>query len=207
MLKDLINYYAACWTRITPHTEQASLIGKFSALLEKPTEYYERNHYNDGHITGSALVVDPELQRVLLTLHAKLGRWLQLGGHADGERNIHSVAMREAEEESGLTDLKFFAYEHILHLPRPTELLDVPIPFDIDIHLIPGNSREPEHFHYDVRFIIIADPQELLKITAESKDLRWFTLDQARQLTSEESMHRQFDKIARLKEILQQHID
>lgn len=206
-MEELLNYYASCWLPQPSDGQDTGLIARFQKLLAGPKGYFERDFYCDGHITGSALVVDANLDKVLLTLHAKLGRWLQLGGHADGDQEIHRVAMREASEESGLNTLQFLPYEHILKPSRPTSLSDMPIPFDLDIHLIPARRTEPEHFHYDVRFLIVANAEEPLQITDESSDLRWFTIAEARRLTDEASMLRQFDKISELREILQPRID
>src|SRR5579859_4895881 len=91
-----------------------------------------RREAREGHFTGSAWLVSADGERVLLTHHRKLGRWLQLGGHADGDTDLAQVALREAEEESGLVGL---AVE--------------PEPFDLDRHRIPARGTEPEHWHYD----------------------------------------------------------
>ena len=163
-----------------------------------------------GHVTGSALVVSRDLSAVLLTLHAKLGRWLQLGGHSDGHPVPAEVAWREVEEESGLTrGLAFLRYEHLLaeEAPTPTAAAAAtaplpPLPFDFDWHHIPARKSEPAHIHYDVRYLITADEREPIQATSESTDLRWLSLEEARRLTDERSMHRQFDKLTWLKERL-----
>ena len=108
-----------------------------------------------GHLTGSAWIVSPGRDHVLLTHHRQVDRWLQLGGHADGDPDILAVACREAAEESGLTRIR----------PLSTEI------FDLDVHPIPARPSTPEHYHYDVRFIFEADPAEPLVISPESKDL------------------------------------
>ena len=149
----------------------------------------------EGHLTGSALVVNSSLTKVLLTHHKKLGMWLQLGGHADGNHKMQEVAMTEAHEESGLTNLSFLNYERdIFGAATP-----VPLPFDLDCHLIPKNAKDPEHYHYDVRYVITAASEVLPIVSEESHDVRWFALDDAREVTQERSMHRQFDKIDWLK--------
>ncbi len=127
-----------------------------------------------GHFTGSAWVVDPARRRTLLTHHRKLDKWLQLGGHADGEPDLLAVALREAQEESGLTRVKAVA----------------PGIFDLDRHLIPARQAEPAHWHYDVRFLFEADPAETLVVTSESKDLAWVDLADVARLNPEESMLR-----------------
>jgi len=73
------------------------------------------------------------------------------------------------------------------------------MPFDFDFHQIPARLNEPAHIHYDVRYLLLADPQEPLLISSESKDLRWFSLEEVRTVTQERSMHRQFNKLAWLK--------
>jgi 8-oxo-dGTP pyrophosphatase MutT (NUDIX family) len=113
-----------------------------------------------GHMTGSAWVVDHEHKHALLTHHRKLNRWMQVGGHADGNRNLLEVAMREAREESGLTSLRALSIE----------------PFDIDIHEIPERGPEPRHLHYDVRFLLEAHREEPLIVSEESHALAWLPL-------------------------------
>lgn len=127
-----------------------------------------------GHITGSAWVLDRERTHALLHHHHKLGRWMQLGGHADGDPDVLGVAMREAMEESGLRDVK----------PISGEI------FDVDIHEIPARDAEPRHFHYDVRYLLEADRLQPLRISSESKELRWARLDEIPGLTEEESVLR-----------------
>jgi 8-oxo-dGTP pyrophosphatase MutT (NUDIX family) len=131
-----------------------------------------------GHLTGSAWIVSPDRTRTLLTHHHKLDKWLQLGGHADGETDLLAVAMREAREESGLTRLRAVAAA----------------PFDIDRHVIPARKNEPEHFHLDLRFMIEADPAEPLVISNESKDLAWVEVARVTSLNPEESMARMVRK-------------
>ena len=130
-----------------------------------------------GHITGSAWVVDPTEENVLLTHHKKLGIWVQLGGHADGEPNVLSVALKEAEEESGISKL----------VPVSHDI------FDIDIHTIPANSSHPEHLHYDVRFAIAAETTEYI-VSDESHDLAWVPIAHMKNVTQEESMLRMASK-------------
>ncbi|ACB75675.1 NUDIX hydrolase [Opitutus terrae] len=134
-----------------------------------------------GHLTGSAWVVDAARQRTLLTHHHKLDKWLQLGGHADGDPDLLAVALREAAEESGLTRLR----------PVSAEV------FDVDRHLIPARGKDPEHYHYDLRFMIEADPSEPLVVSNESKDLAWVNVVDVTRLNPEESMARMVRKTLR----------
>jgi 8-oxo-dGTP pyrophosphatase MutT (NUDIX family) len=132
----------------------------------------------EGHLTGSAWVVSPDRRKVLLTHHRKLRKWLQLGGHADGDGNLLAVALREAKEESGLRRLKV-VQESV---------------FDVDRHWIPGRANEPGHWHHDLRFILEADPGEKLTVTSESKDLAWVDVVSVASLNPEESMARMVRK-------------
>jgi ADP-ribose pyrophosphatase YjhB (NUDIX family) len=196
-LLETINYYDKTWCQDSPryqlHFTSFDIETKnlFRAFVSENPKCFDRSHL-PGHITGSALVVNRDLSKVLLTHHKKLSMWLQLGGHADGHYLTHEVAMTEAHEESGLQNLQFFPYEPkifgLLETPRP-------IPFDLDRHLIPANSRDPEHHHYDVRYLLIAEDDNPPVISEESHDVRWFTLDDARHVTQETSMLRQFSKL------------
>lgn len=137
------------------HPGEAGVVAQFKELLADPGPVYERRRLA-GHFTGSAWLVDGAGKRVLLTHHRKLGRWLQLGGHADGDADLAAVALREAEEESGLSDL-----------------VVEPAIFDLDRHAIPARGEEPEHWHYDVRFVVRANGSEDFAVGEESLDLAW----------------------------------
>ena len=136
-----------------------------------------------GHLTGSAWIVSPDRQRTLLTHHHKLDKWLQLGGHADGDPDLLAVALREAREESGLVNVRAVSGEV----------------FDVDRHWIPARKMEPGHYHYDLRFMIVADPEEKLVISSESKDLAWVEVARVTALNAEESMARMVRKTAALR--------
>lgn len=131
-----------------------------------------------GHLTGSAWILSPDRTRTLLTHHRKLDKWLQLGGHADGDGDLLAVALREAREESGLTGLK---------------VIEASV-FDVDRHWIPGRGSEPGHWHHDLRFLLEADPDEPLTVTSESKDLAWVEVAAVSALNPEESMSRMVRK-------------
>ncbi|HYZ16341.1 MAG TPA: NUDIX hydrolase [Candidatus Acidoferrum sp.] len=135
-----------------------------------------------GHVTASAWIVDPGRSRTLLTHHRKLGKWLQLGGHVDGDPDVRRAALREAREESGLTSLRFV-----------TEAI-----YDLDVHPIPARPGEPAHEHFDVRFAFEADPAEPLTVSAESKELAWVALDALTAYGADESVLRLARKTQRL---------
>jgi 8-oxo-dGTP pyrophosphatase MutT (NUDIX family) len=143
----------------TPYEEESAFIADFAELTEDPLAY--KRERLEGHFTASAWIVNQKRTHTLLTLHRKLGRWLQLGGHADGNENLIEVALKEAEEESGLTSLK---------------LVDSTI-FDLDKHIIPERPHVKEHFHYDVRYIFEAEINEPLIMSDESISLAWITFD------------------------------
>ena len=142
----------------------------------------------EGHLTGSAFVVDPS-GRVLLTHHRKLGIWVQLGGHAEDERRAADVALREAREESGLLDLAF----------APQLMLrGEPLLLDVDLHRIPARRDEPEHDHLDLRFLLLTrSPEAVVPDVRETKALEWVAIAEARR-RCEAAMGRAFTRIERL---------
>jgi 8-oxo-dGTP pyrophosphatase MutT (NUDIX family) len=136
-------------------TGHHDVVELFRQFLRSPGAVFERNHLT-GHFTGSAWLVSADRERVLLMHHRKLGRWLQLGGHADGDMDLARVALREAEEESGLGKLTV-----------------EPEIFDLDRHRIPARGDEPEHWHYDVRYVVRAIGSEAFSVNEEALALAW----------------------------------
>lgn len=164
-------------------SHEAQMLSRLRDFVEQYPNCFERS-LQIGHVTGSAWIINPEATHTLLTHHAKLDRWLQLGGHADGEGDVLNVALREAREESGLEEITV-----------PSDAI-----FDVDIHTIPARAGEPVHFHYDVRFLLHADRSTPLQINRESKELAWIPLEKVQELNPEASMARMVAKTLRLYE-------
>jgi 8-oxo-dGTP pyrophosphatase MutT (NUDIX family) len=141
------------YARTSP--DEAEAVVAFQALLDDPHDPFTRERLA-GHFTASAWLVDATGGRLLMTHHRKLDRWLQLGGHADGDRDLGRVALREAEEESGLTDLEV-----------------LPEIFDLDQHWIPERGDVPGHWHYDVRYVVRATGSDDFVVSDESHALAW----------------------------------
>ena len=135
--------------------EQAELASDYLALLREGSHAFARERHA-GHFTGSAWLVSRDGARALLTHHRKLDRWLQPGGHADGDMDLRAVALKEAEEESGLTGL--------------TVAADI---FDLDRHWIPERGDVPGHWHHDVRYVVRAGEDEAFVVSDESNALAW----------------------------------
>ena len=150
---------------------------RFEDFVRQHRDCFERSCV-PGHVTASSWILSAEGSRFLLTHHRKLGRWLQLGGHADGETDVLAVALREAREESGLSDFEV--------VPDASGL-DV---LDLDIHRIPPHGRDPEHFHYDVRFLFRAAADDPVSASDESHEVRWFGPGESAEVLSEESLRR-----------------
>ena len=171
------------------HPGEAEVVDRYCAFVKAEARCFERTLVI-GHVTGSAWVVDPAGELILLTHHRKLGLWLQLGGHADGDADVLAVARREAEEESGLS----------------VDPLALEI-FDIDIHTIPERVKssgavEPEHEHYDVRFVFRASSVDF-RVSEESLDLAWVQPDRFGDYSVDASVARMAEKWRAQKQDLQ----
>ena len=164
--------------------EQINGIGRFQPLDGRDRQMWHRlarfchdqplafdRDPGTGHVTGSAFVLSSDLTSVLLTHHAKLDRWLQLGGHCDGIMDACFVAQKEAYEESGLSRLRLLT----------------PDVFDVDIHEIPATANAPAHLHHDVRYLFVAERGEA-RASAESHALAWVPLSELDRFTGADSV-------------------
>ncbi|MEO8215657.1 MAG: NUDIX domain-containing protein [Acidobacteriota bacterium] len=160
-------------------SKEASDLREMLELIHSPGSSL-RSHFEPGHFTASAFIVHPPTSRLLLHHHRRLDRWLQMGGHLGPDETPSVAALREASEESGLTDVR---------------LLDSRI-FDIDVHLIPSGKGEPQHRHFDVRYVAVSDSPDAIRADpVESMDLCWFSFDAAASLMDEDCSRRAIGKI------------
>jgi 8-oxo-dGTP pyrophosphatase MutT (NUDIX family) len=151
-------------------------------LLTSVPEPFSRAHFTPGHFTASCYIIDGE-GRLLLHHHRRLDRWLQMGGHVEPGESAQLAALREGTEESGLSDLALAA-DGI---------------FDLDIHGIPAAKGEPDHDHFDVRFVARTSSPDAITIDrAESNELAWVTLERAAALMPGPESQRVLRKIERL---------
>ena len=159
--------------------DETETLARIRRLLAERERAFHRDCFEPGHITSSAWIVSRESGAALLTHHRKLERWLQLGGHADGETDVLASALREANEESGLQGFQ------ALPLAGGPQILD------IDVHVIPARKDEPAHEHHDIRFLLeVSEIQKIERQVEESKEVRWFTKAELMAQTDEESVLR-----------------
>ena len=172
MLQDLLYNYQS------QYPDEKIIVDKMREFLNDHKDCFSRSNIA-GHFTGSGWLVDEERNWVVLTHHKKLGKWLQLGGHADDNNNLLEVALTECTEESGLQSVKVIS-EQI---------------FDIDIHTIPQYKDTPKHLHFDVRFLFETKKGlEPIIASNESNEVAWIKLDHVHTKNSEQSLQRMVKK-------------
>jgi hypothetical protein len=152
---------------------------KMLDFISREPQCFERG-CQDGHFTGSCWLEDFRGSAALLTHHKKFNEWLQLGGHADGDNDLLQVALKEAQEESGL----------------PVEPVLNKI-FDIGVHFIPPHEDTTQHYHYDVRFYLRATEDKPFTVSEESHDLKW--IEREEQLPNNYCVQRMFRKWKNMK--------
>lgn len=167
----LLQNYAAA----DPHEKQ--MAADTIAFIRNYEDCFERSLLC-GHVTASGWVVNPEMTHTLLIHHVKLDKWLQPGGHCDGDSDVLQVAQKEVFEETGL------------ETEPPNEAI-----FDVDVHEIPERKDVPAHLHYDIRFLLTAKKHsETLPANRETKETRWILLGDVRNFNSEDSVMRMVEK-------------
>jgi len=136
------------------------------------------------HVTGSAVIVHPATQRVLLRWHKRQQAWLQVGGHGDpGESDPLEVALREATEETGLADLQPWPDAQLRHLA---------------VVNVPASASEPAHQHADLRFVLATAEPDAARPENPDAPLRWLSPEEAREATSEPNFRETLARVERL---------
>jgi len=151
--------------------------GTILTFVENNPDCFKRS-LEVGHITASSWLLNKDHTHALLLHHKKLDRWFQLGGHCDGDSDVLAVAIKEAQEESGILGIAAIS----------------PAIFDIDVHMIPANAKEKEHYHYDIRFLLEVKSDETVTQNSESNELRWIDKNINLLPTNERSVTRMFKK-------------
>jgi 8-oxo-dGTP pyrophosphatase MutT (NUDIX family) len=182
--RGLVSLLDALEAHVADDPSEADSLAAMRSFVRRHAEPFDRE-IAEGHLTGSALVVDGAGARTVLVFHRKLRRWLQPGGHAEaGERDGATVALREAREETGLAGLTLHP-----HAPQP---------LDVDVHVIPARRDEPAHLHLDLRYLVVASSHtELDPAAAEVSDLRWLHWDELHALDLDPSLRRAIRKVRR----------
>lgn len=175
-MKTIADLRASLSAYVAVDGEESAMRDKMILFLDSHVDCLWRTELS-GHFTASAWVVDATQQNVLLIDHRKLSKWLQPGGHSDGDPDLLSVAQREVLEETGLN----------------TKALTSDI-FDLDVHSIPARGNEPMHLHYDVRFLLTPENGAVLQINSEVRSARWVPLQEVHLVNSERSILRMVDK-------------
>lgn len=162
------------WLRALPRSARPEEVARAKAEGWDPDQDPRHRKIFPVHLTASTFAFDPSFERVLLIRHKALGKWLQPGGHVDPGEAPWEAALRECEEETGLTG-------EVLSLADPDpEFLGSPWPFDVDLHPIPARPEkdEPAHLHLDLRFLVVLeDPDGAERDPSEIDQLGWFRLE------------------------------
>lgn len=163
---------------------EAGYVARALRFIRQHPNCFDRDLW-PGHVTGSAWVVNPARDKVLLLHHGKHFQWFQPGGHADSDHDILRVALRETQEETGLAPE---------HLRLVSEAL-----FDVDIHTIPASERGPRHRHYDMRFLVEIDERLDIPGSHESNAVAWVELADVPRYNNNLSTLRMLEKTRRLR--------
>ncbi len=187
-LKKIIQCYEPYLPSFETPENESSDLERFKIFLAREPQAFERS-LACGHITGSSFVLDAAKESLLLTFHKKLKKWMQLGGHADGDKNVMNVALKETEEESGIKE------KDLVPLSFSKDLI---LPIDFNIHEIPETKKEGAHFHYDVRYLFYTAQSTPIILSDESCALAWVHLDSIEDFSQEENLLKVVKKIKKI---------
>ena len=149
----------------TPDTPaDLTLKARTLALLQTTPRPFSRLQYAPGHITMSAIILDPKIASVLLVWHRKLNRWLQPGGHVETDEEPLAAALRETEEETGIPQR---------HLRPVIKGL-----IDIDVHRIPAWQQVPTHEHFDLRVLLLSEVTQI-RAGSDAARVHWLNISSA----------------------------
>lgn len=179
--RELLNLLTQHRTRFM---EEAAYVTRAIEFIANHSDCFHRELL-PAHVTGSAWVVSPDLDHVLMLHHRKHDQWFQPGGHADGDADILRVALRETSEESGVDASHIRLLNH-----------DV---FDVDIHTIPANEHGPRHEHIDIRFLVEIDDSLHIPGNHESNDILWVRLSDVPRYNNNRSTYRMLEKTRSLR--------
>ncbi|MCB1556434.1 MAG: NUDIX hydrolase [Alphaproteobacteria bacterium] len=179
MTNDRTDILTALRAYETPYEDERADVRDTIAFITAHEDAFARSCV-PGHVTGSAVLISRDGTKILLNRHKKLGRWMHFGGHADGSADILDVARRELAEESGI--------ETAEPVSRAV--------FDVDVHTIPANATkgEPEHKHYDIRYLFRCSDNDSFVCSDESTELRWCTAKEALTLVDSKDLRRMIGK-------------
>jgi len=164
--------------------DEAAFVSRALRFIEAHEDCFYRELWPI-HVTGSTWVVNARRDRVLLLHHRKLDQWFQPGGHADGDADILRVALKETVEETGLDEGQI-------------KLVDLDV-FDVDIHTIEANQRDPKHEHIDIRFLVEIDDSLPVPGNDESHDVIWVPLHLVSRYNNNRSTYRMVEKTRRVR--------
>ena len=172
----------------TRFMEESGYVRRAIDFVEQHSECFFRELW-PAHVTGSAWVISPDRERVLMMHHRKHDQWFQPGGHADGDHDILRVALKETSEETGID-------------PAQVKLLHTAI-FDVDIHTIPAIGDDPRHEHIDIRFLVEIDDSLPVPGNDESHEVLWMRLFEVSRYNNNRSTYRMVEKTRYLRNVLQ----
>ena len=171
----------------TRFMDEAGYVQRAIGYIEEHEDCFYRELW-PVHVTGSAWVISPDRNQILMMHHKKHDQWFQPGGHADGDADIVRVALRETSEETGI-DL------------AEVKLLNLNV-FDVDIHSIPAMGNEPQHSHIDIRFLVEIDDTISVPGNDESHQVLWVSLYDVTRYNNNRSTYRMLEKTRQLRNLL-----